>query len=455
MYNDDKVNRLPCSPKLSPLLLNEVKIIYMLNTIYTSYMFILKMFAIYFGIISIFSLFGKKKENQTDIRLKFAVLIPARNEQNCIAGIIDSLKKQDYRQELIDIYVIPNNCTDNTATIALASGSYVLQAPDDVKYKGGALQFAINKLLDDDKQYDAFLIFDADNVASSNFVSSMNQTLGNGARVAKSRILAKNNTESWVATCYDIHFCTANLFLNRARIRIGLSARVIGTGFAIRSTYLKEIGGFNTTSITEDAEFFAGCAANGEKIAFCENAITYDEETNSFIKSMTQRKRWMSGIMHVVILKFKDLCKALFKRKSMKYAFDALVQLTFTYMQALIPFAFFLSILTASSSYLVNTLPLSILRTYLYVLFIAILVLTLEKRLVFSKNILLGLILYPFFVLCFIPLQTISLFKKTVHWAEIGHTGTPPSLIDQDLAESSSQHSSQILNLDPDEEGLN
>ena len=59
-------------------------------------MFILKMFAIYFGIISIFSLFGKKKENQTDIRLKFAILIPARNEEKCIAGIIRSLKKQDY-----------------------------------------------------------------------------------------------------------------------------------------------------------------------------------------------------------------------------------------------------------------------------------------------------------------------------------------------------------------------
>ena len=413
------------------------------------------MFAIYFGIISIFSLFGKKKEKQTDIRLKFAVLIPARNEQNCITGIIKSLNKQDYPHELIDIYVIPNNCTDNTAAVALASGAYVLQAPQDVKYKGGALQFAINKLLDDSKQYDVFLIFDADNVANSKFVSSMNQTLCNDARVAKSRILAKNNKESWVATCYDIHFCTANLFLNRARIRIGFSARVIGTGFAIKSTYLKELGGFNTTSITEDAEFFAICAVNGEKIAFCEDAITYDEETNSFKKSMIQRKRWMSGIMHVVILKFKDLCNALFKRKSMKYAFDALVQLTFTYMQALIPFAFILSILTASSSYLVNTLPLSILRTYLYVLFLAMLVLILEKRLVFSKNVFLGIILYPFFVLCFIPLQTISLFKKTVHWTEIGHTGTPTSLTDQDITESSLQHPSQNLSLDPDEESCN
>ncbi|MDD2592068.1 MAG: glycosyltransferase family 2 protein [Erysipelotrichaceae bacterium] len=413
------------------VLFTEVSFINILNLLYTTYLFILKAFAIYFGIISLFSLLGKKKEKHIDRFLKFAVLIPARNEQDCITNIIISLKKQDYPHELIDIYVIPNNCTDDTASIATARGAYVLHAPSNVKYKGGALRFAINELINDKENYDAFLIFDADNVASPNFISSMNQTLGNGARVAKSRILAKNNKESWLATCYDIHFCTANLFLNRARVRLGLSARVVGTGFAVMRSFLKELGGFNTISITEDAEFFAICAIKGEKIAFCEDAITYDEQTTSFKASMSQRKRWMSGIMHVVLLKFNDLIKALFTKNSFKYAFDALIQLIFTYAQSLIPFAFVLSILISSNDYLIHTLPLTIFRTYLYVVLIALIVLSLEKRLVISKNIIIGILLYPFFVLCFIPLQTISLFKKTVDWKQIKHVGKPTSLDDQ------------------------
>ncbi len=394
----------------------------MLETIYTVFILILKIFSIYFGLIAIFSMFGKKKEKLTNKKLRFAVLIAARNEESCISGIIDSLKHQEYPNELIDIFVIPNKCIDNTATVAKESGAYVMEAPENVKYKGGALQFAMDKLLKSENQYDVFLVFDADNEAAPEFVSSMNQTLCNGARVAKSRILAKNREDSWVAMCYDIHFCTANLFLNRARVRIGLSARLIGTGFAVTTDYLREIGGFNTITITEDAEFFAICAAHGEKIAFCENAITYDEQSLEFKTSIIQRKRWMSGIMQVLILKFKDLSKGLFRGKSAKYSFDTLVQFSFAYVQALIPFALLLAIINSPSTFIVNSLPIIMLKGYLFVLLTAFIVLILEKRLSYSPNVIAGIFMYPFFVLSFIPLQTVSLFKKTLKWEAIKHT---------------------------------
>lgn len=119
--------------------------------IYAPFMLIFKIFATYFVIISIFSIFGKKKEKQTNKKLKFAVLIPARNEEHCIAGIIHSLKHQDYPDNLIDIFVIPNNCTDNTAGVAKSNGAKVIECPKTVKYKGGALQFSIDKLLKDEE----------------------------------------------------------------------------------------------------------------------------------------------------------------------------------------------------------------------------------------------------------------------------------------------------------------
>lgn len=192
----------------------------MLEIIYTTYMIIFKLFAAYFIFISVFSLFGKKFEKQTNKKLRFAVLIAARNEENCIAGIIHSLKHQLYPSELIDIFVIINHCTDNTGSIAKSNGAYIIESPKHIKYKGGALKFAIDKLLIENDQYDAFIVFDADNEACPEFVSSMNQTLCNGARVAKSRIFAKNREYSWVSMCYELHFCTSNLFLNRARVRI-------------------------------------------------------------------------------------------------------------------------------------------------------------------------------------------------------------------------------------------
>ena len=54
---------------------------------------------------------------------------------------------------------------------------------------------------------------------------------------------------------------------------------------------MEELGGWNTETFTEDAEFYAMLSARGEKVAYCKNAVTYDEEPLSFSESMTQRRR--------------------------------------------------------------------------------------------------------------------------------------------------------------------
>lgn len=49
-----------------------------------------------------------------------AVLIAARNEAAVIGSLIDSLKRQNYPADRIDIYVVADNCTDHTAEVAEA-----------------------------------------------------------------------------------------------------------------------------------------------------------------------------------------------------------------------------------------------------------------------------------------------------------------------------------------------
>lgn len=49
---------------------------------------------------------------------RFAAIISARNEENVIGSLIASLKAQNYPRELLDIYVIADNCTDRTAQTA-------------------------------------------------------------------------------------------------------------------------------------------------------------------------------------------------------------------------------------------------------------------------------------------------------------------------------------------------
>ena len=77
---------------------------------------------------------------------RFAVLIAARNEEQVIGPLINSLLTQDYPADLYDIWVIPNNCTDHTAQAARGFGARVLECPFPVKSKGEVLRFAYNRL---------------------------------------------------------------------------------------------------------------------------------------------------------------------------------------------------------------------------------------------------------------------------------------------------------------------
>lgn len=373
-------------------------------------------FAAYLTFISLFGILRPKKAPKASEHLRFAALIPARNEEACISGIVESLLRQNYPADKLDIYVIPNNCTDDTAGAALRAGARIIR-PRSGSGKGAALRCAIGQLLD---HYDAFCVFDADNEINRDFVSSMNRALTSGARVAKSRIFAKNRLQNWVCGCYEIYFCFANRFLNRARSVLHMSVRVIGTGFAVRSDLLRENGGWTFESITEDADFFAFCASRGEKIVWCGDAVTYDEEPTSFKASVIQRKRWVSGILQVTRSRIGQLLGGLFHRKSAISSLDAMMQMFFCLVQAFLPFALLLSLLNNPVSFLA-ALPRSLLTGYSAAILSALGSLILEKR--FTVKMIPAVLMYPIFMVSFIPLQTLALFHRTTKWCEIHHTG--------------------------------
>lgn len=392
------------------------------NIILTSYdvfCYVLKVYGIYFAAISIFFLLKPRKTSPANRHLRFAVLIAARNEESCIKGIVESMQHQNYPQELVDVYVIPNNCTDATEQRAREAGATIISVSSSVRSKGAALREAFAQLLAEET-HDAYCVFDADNEACPDFLSQMNAALCTKARAAKSRIHAKNAHEGWVCSCYETYFCNANLFLNTARDRLGLSARLIGTGFAVRRDLMEELGGWNTESLTEDAEFYAALAATGERVAFVPDAVTYDEEPLSFRESILQRRRWMSGVMGVGRKKAATLLRGLFRKGGSLIALDALMQFSFACVQALIlPFWLLRLIALPESSLLM--IPAAALAFYICTLLTGFAALLLDKRL--TKHTAMTLPIYPVFIFSFIPLQSLSLFLPNRKWHPIRHSG--------------------------------
>ena len=69
-------------------------------------------------------------------------IIPAHNEEIVVGNLIASLQKQNYPKDLYDIYVIADNCTDNTAEVARKAGAIVYERFDEEhKTKGYALDW--------------------------------------------------------------------------------------------------------------------------------------------------------------------------------------------------------------------------------------------------------------------------------------------------------------------------
>lgn len=221
-----------------------------------------------------------KRPNSTPSR-RYAALICARNEEHVIGELVASLRAQDYPAELLDIYVLADNSTDGTARAARQAGATAFERfnPHQVG-KGYALDELISHIrmrrpLSD---YDAFLVFDADNIVDPHFVSAMDQTFAQGCDVLTSYRNSKNFASSWISASYSIWFLREARFLNYPRMKLHTNCAISGTGFLVSSKIIEENGGWPYHLLTEDIQFSAVCAANGWRIGYCDDAIVYDEQ---------------------------------------------------------------------------------------------------------------------------------------------------------------------------------
>jgi 1,2-diacylglycerol 3-beta-glucosyltransferase len=120
---------------------------------------------------------------------KYAYFICARNEENVIGNLIDSIYNQDYPRDLMQVFVCADNCTDNTKKVSLEHGAIVYERNSVIeKGKCYALDLLIKNVLKDPKYDDieAFFVFDADNLLSKDYTKHMNDTFDAGYQVSTS-----------------------------------------------------------------------------------------------------------------------------------------------------------------------------------------------------------------------------------------------------------------------------
>ncbi len=362
---------------------------------------------------------------------RFAVVVSARNESSVIGNLIKSIRSQKYPSELVDIFVIADNCTDNTAEIAREAGAIVYERFNKEQVgKGYALDWMFNIIQKDyaEKAYEAYIIFDADNILDPNYIAEMNKVFDNGYRITTSYRNSKNYDGNWITAGYSLWFLREAKYLNNARMQLGTSCAISGTGFLVSAEVIKDNNGWIHHLLTEDIEFTIDSVIKGEKIGYCANAVLYDEQPTQFRQSYTQRLRWAKGFYQVFANYGSKLFKGIFKGNFA--CFDMLMTIMPAMLLTLLSIAINIvaipvGIITNSPELpvLIKTLLQTVGNFYcMFLLLGTITTITEWGQIHCSKaKRILYLFTFPIFMLTYVPIAIVALFKK-VEWKPITHT---------------------------------
>jgi len=242
------------------------------------------------------SYFKKRTKGRTSI----SVLIAARNEEDNIARTLDCIIRQEFPKELLEIIVVDDHSTDNTAAIVASyasKGVTLLQLNEGGKlnsYKKLAISRAIGQA-----SGEIIVTTDADCRMGTRWLDTVvNYFEKTGAYMVSSPV-AYNEEKSYFERLQTLEF----LYL------IGLGAAGIGNkrpttcngaNLAYRRDLFYEMGGFNGIDnlASGDDELFLHKVAEkyAGKIEFCKSkdAIVYTDAKATLSSFISQRRRWAS-----------------------------------------------------------------------------------------------------------------------------------------------------------------
>lgn len=404
---------------------------------------VLMLHFIFFAIVGVFK---RKTFPHTEEKLKYGIIIPARNEEAVVGQLIESIKMNKYPQDKLHIFLIAHNCTDNTAEIGRRMGVtvYEYNNPNECTM-GYAFKYLFSKIEEDfgTQNYDGFFLFNADNVLDENYFDKMNDAFvaGEKKNVITSFRNSKNFGSNLISACYGLYFIYGCRFESRGRTALGCSTRVQGTGYVVNAETVKN--GWQYVTLTEDWEFTADQILKNTKIQFCDEAMFYDEQPTGIKVMWRQRVRWAKGHLLVCVTRLKDIIKGLFKSK--KRGGTSRKVSTYDIMVNILPVCVITSALFLIHTFLLLLAPLfgeplstsivpdllgfarGMLFSYALMVLASIVIYIIEGKRI--KGVSLGMkilssILWPIFLMVSVPAEIVALFMKNVGWKTIPHTDT-------------------------------
>jgi hypothetical protein len=243
---------------------------------------------------------GRDERQASHDGLRLLVLVPAHDEQAVLGATLTSVARADYARSGLDVVVIADNCQDRTAEIASAFEVRVLVRTDPAhRGKGHALAWALRELRDDVAGADAVVFLDADCQVSANTFTALAARIAEGASAAQVGYTVANPGDSWSAALRWAAFALLHLVRPLGRDALGLSAGILGTGFALTPDLLERCP-WRSFGLAEDGDYHLRLVACGERVAFAPEAAVTSRMPASLADAEQQHLRWEGGRWQIV-----------------------------------------------------------------------------------------------------------------------------------------------------------
>lgn len=390
-------------------------------------------------IIMVIANIMSRKNNNKPIKRKedhnFCFLVPARYESKVIEGLLISLKKQTFKINMKDVYVIVESKKDETINICKKyNASVIIRKHLELQRKGYALDEAVKQILKSKKHYDAYFIFDADNVLDKNYLKNMIPIFDLGYDMATGYRNCKNGNKSVIAASSTLTFSLVNTIFNDKKNKETRNITFSGTGFYIRGSLIEKWKGYPFHTLTEDYELSSYATLNNLTTYYNTKSVFYDEQPVKFKDTINQRIRWIRGYFDVRRMYNRKMFKALDKKdKNYGSKLDeaiGIVPYIFMVVGLVIWFLsliFFITynLLLHDNVWKYHLLELIIFMLFVYfVLFIMTLVIVIlegDKIALTLKSKLKVLFFNPIFMISYVPCAIKALTLKEVKWTRVEH----------------------------------
>lgn len=226
-----------------------------------------------------------------------SILAPARNEETVVDQMVIQMLEQTY--DNWELFVIANNCTDTTADVArAAAGGDPRVVVYECKFDNGTKADALNRVLPK-VNGEIVIQFDTDNTIEPHYLEEVTAAFADpDIHAVQTQIRAGNQREGLLAMLQDIEFLVYSEVFNRGRQAIGLGSSIGGTGFAVRTHIVREMGGWSR-DLVEDFELHMRLVEKGIRVTYMRRVSVFDEKPLTWGALVRQRKRWVRG--HLII----------------------------------------------------------------------------------------------------------------------------------------------------------